>query len=179
MSEAVEPVFSADLEALIDQTQPAALKLLDPKDQEAMLRTLRDMKSKSTDVQEQKVLGQAMRRVSAEKRARKGGDTASAAKGKPKAKKAKPDGAKKAKIDAPRASALGSNVMAAAQGNTSPAQSPEQQARKAAKKAGNAAEKETAKAERKAARKAENALEKDSAKAERKAARKAAKTPAA
>ncbi|WP_134680249.1 hypothetical protein [Paracoccus ravus] len=72
MSDTTETIApaTADLAAMVEQTHPAALRLLDDKALAAILRDLRKMKAAETEQKMQKVLGQAIRRAAAEKQER-------------------------------------------------------------------------------------------------------------
>lgn len=70
---------SADLNGIVEQTQPAALQLLDTKGLNGILRELRAMKANETELQMQKALAQAIRRAAAEKRSRQPAAVAEAA----------------------------------------------------------------------------------------------------
>ncbi|MFH5772792.1 hypothetical protein ACHFJ0_00995 [Paracoccus sp. NGMCC 1.201697] len=61
---------SRDLDEMVEQTQPAALRALENRALAALLRDLRAMKAQETDVGMQKALAQAIRRAAAEKRER-------------------------------------------------------------------------------------------------------------
>lgn len=63
-------VHSADLNAMGEQTQPAALSLLPDAALGALLRDLRAMKTREENLEMQKTLAQAIRRAAAEKRSR-------------------------------------------------------------------------------------------------------------
>src|SRR5690606_31595676 len=65
------PTPSRDLDALAEQTQTAALRLLDLAALTALQRDLRAMKESEQDEPGRKTLAQAMRRAAAEKRRRK------------------------------------------------------------------------------------------------------------
>lgn len=67
-----QAVATPDLNAVQEQTQPAALKLLDNARLGALLRDLRSMKAAAQDIALQKSLAQAIRRAAAERRARQG-----------------------------------------------------------------------------------------------------------
>ncbi|RDW14926.1 hypothetical protein [Paracoccus thiocyanatus] len=138
-----------DLEALVEQTRPAGLRLLETAALNALQRDLRAMKARPQDDAAGKALAQAMRRAAAEKRSRKAQEQMPIAAADPDA--APPD------ADAVR-------PAAAKPGKA------ERQRIKEAEKAERQRLKEGEKAERKAAKQAA----KDAAKAERKAARSAA-----
>lgn len=71
-----QSVATPDLNAVHEQTQPAALKLLDDAGLNALLRDLRAMKAAADDMALQKSLAQAIRRAVAERRERQGGAAA-------------------------------------------------------------------------------------------------------
>lgn len=68
--QAPTPPQSRDLNEIAEQTQPAALRLLDGAGLNALLRDLRQMKAAEQDLEAQKTLAQAIRRAAAEKRER-------------------------------------------------------------------------------------------------------------
>ncbi|SIR03090.1 colicin import membrane protein [Paracoccus thiocyanatus] len=142
-----------DLDALVEQTKLAGLRLLETAALNALQRDLRAMKARPQDDAAGKALAQAMRRAAAEKRSRKAQDQMPVPAADPDA--APPD------ADAVRP------------GAAKPGKA-ERQRIKEAEKAERKRLKEDEKAERKAAKQAA----KDAAKAERKAARSAAAKPA-
>lgn len=141
-----------DLDAIVTQTQAAALRLLDPPALTALQRDLRGMKDAAADEPMRKTLAKAVQRIAAERRRREGTGAEAAA-----------DGAE------PTAEAAPAKPLRAA------APAPDKAERKRIKEAEQAEKqrvKELEKAERRDARKAEK-------QAERKAAKQAAKPDAA
>lgn len=70
MADNVTSPPSRDRNAMIEETQPAALRLLSDKALGALLRDLRAMKAAEPDIAMQKVIAQAIRRAADEKHGR-------------------------------------------------------------------------------------------------------------
>ncbi|WP_323032914.1 hypothetical protein [Paracoccus sp. (in: a-proteobacteria)] len=157
-------VASRDLDALVEQTQTAALRLLDQSALEALQRDLRAMKESEQDDAVRKALGLALRRAGAERRHRKAqGEQVPEA----------------AATPAPFAE-LAAEPAPVPAGKAKPLHSlgrkPDKTERKRIKEAEKAEKKRVKEAE-KAERKAAKQAARDAAKAERKAARTAQADP--
>ena len=93
----LKPAHSRDVDAMVEQTQPAALKLLDDAALNALLRDLRAMKAEAKDGAMQKALAQAIQRAAADKRQRQPAGAAAGAAAAPAPVAAKPGKAEKAR----------------------------------------------------------------------------------
>lgn len=133
---------NADANKLIDQTQPAALRLLDDRALGALLKDLRAMKAQEADRDLQKLLAQAIRRAADERQARAGAKGAAADEGEDEGRDGNDQPASAARVP-------GTAVL---KDKLSKAEKAEARARKEAEKAEKRRVRDAEKAERKATR---------------------------